>query len=420
MLKNVFLFALPWIAYTYENVALRKNTWQLNPYEDSELSKLLDASNAVDGRKTDLSFIGGQCTQSANYKDEAIWRVDLGVVLGIHHITIYYKTDNVAWRPDHGYVSRFLGFSVYISNTTDRNDGVVCFKDDYFTKYTIPSVITLNCTHHSKYVIYYNNRTSSILPPYYSQYAYNELCEFEVYGCPTADYYGENCSLPCSPHCINSRCHIETGHCFGCEDGYQGMTCEEQCDDGTFGKFCGSICGHCQDGETCGKETGACPYGCQSGYKGIYCNQTCQTVYYGPHCDIICNSSCLNLRLYSKKEDCLQKNGRKMEKEDCGNTLMFVAIGASVVLSAVIHVVAVVIAYKRKVYEHCGKKDQTPNSVSQKSKIHDTSPNYESALNDNVQGSKTSAAPSPQNSGFYMELMESQYNNTTENAYEHV
>lgn len=45
-----------------------------------------------------------------------------------------------------------------------------------------------------------------------------------------------------------------------------------------------------------------------------------------------------------------QKNGRKMEKEDCGNTLMFVAIGASVVLSAVIHVVAVVIAYKRYYY----------------------------------------------------------------------
>lgn len=32
----------------------------------------------------------------------------------------------------------------------------------------------------------------------------------------------------------------------------------------------------------------------------------CQTVYYGPHCDIICNSSCLNQRLYSEKEDCLQ------------------------------------------------------------------------------------------------------------------
>lgn len=85
--------------------------------------------------------------------------------------------------PSHGYVGRFLGFSVYISNTTEREDGVICFKDNQtFTKYTIPSVLTLNCTHYGRYVIYYNNRTSSILPPDYSQYAYNELCEFEVYG----------------------------------------------------------------------------------------------------------------------------------------------------------------------------------------------------------------------------------------------
>lgn len=80
-----------------ENVALRKNAWQLNPYENPNLSKLLDASNAVDGLKTNLSFSGGQCTQSANNEDIAIWRVDLGVVVGIHHITIYYKTENLKW-----------------------------------------------------------------------------------------------------------------------------------------------------------------------------------------------------------------------------------------------------------------------------------------------------------------------------------
>lgn len=80
-----------------ENVALRKNAWQLNPYENPNIIRILDASNAVDGLKTNLSFFGGQCTQSANSKDEAMWRVDLGVVLGIHHITIYYKTDNVPW-----------------------------------------------------------------------------------------------------------------------------------------------------------------------------------------------------------------------------------------------------------------------------------------------------------------------------------
>lgn len=40
-----------------------------------------------------------------------------------------------------------------------------------------------------------------------------------------------------------------------------------------------------------------------------------------------------------------------VEQEDCGNTTMFVAIGASVgILSAVIHVVALVIAYTRYFY----------------------------------------------------------------------
>lgn len=81
-----------------------------------------------------------------------------------------------------GYVGKFLGFSLYISNTTDRNDGVVCYRDDYFTKYTMPSVLTVNCTHHGRYLIYYNNRTSTSIPADYSKYAFNELCEFEVFG----------------------------------------------------------------------------------------------------------------------------------------------------------------------------------------------------------------------------------------------
>lgn len=80
-----------------ENVALHKNAWQLHPYESPYYKVSLNASNAVDGLKTNLSFFGGQCTQSGLYQFEAMWRVDLGAVLGINHITIYYKTDNVLW-----------------------------------------------------------------------------------------------------------------------------------------------------------------------------------------------------------------------------------------------------------------------------------------------------------------------------------
>lgn len=47
-------------------------------------------------------------------------------------------------------------------------------------------------------------------------------------GCSNPGYYSENCSMPCPPHCVNSRCHIETGHCFECEDGYRGPMCEQR------------------------------------------------------------------------------------------------------------------------------------------------------------------------------------------------
>lgn len=80
-----------------ENIALDKRAWQLFPYQNPNLRDFVNASKAVDGRKADLSFSGGLCTESANERYVAQWHVDLGAVLGIHHITIYYRTDNVRW-----------------------------------------------------------------------------------------------------------------------------------------------------------------------------------------------------------------------------------------------------------------------------------------------------------------------------------
>lgn len=47
-------------------------------------------------------------------------------------------------------------------------------------------------------------------------------------GCSTPNHYGENCHLLCPDSCIKSHCHIETGYCFGCKDGYQGPKCEQR------------------------------------------------------------------------------------------------------------------------------------------------------------------------------------------------
>lgn len=89
---------------------------------------------------------------------------------------------------------------------------------------------------------------------------------------------------------------------------------------------------------------------------------------------------------------------------------MFVAIGASVgILSAVIHVVALVIAYKRKLRRHSGTKVET----SKVSKALD--PSCESAQNDIIRGSTGQVKPSPQMSDYYLELTETQYSNIAEN-----
>lgn len=81
------------------------------------------------------------------------------------------------------YTSSFLGFSLYVSNTTDISQGILCFKDNNFTKRTIPAVFTTNCSIPGQYVIYYNERLlNGSYPIDYSAHTQINLCEVEVYG----------------------------------------------------------------------------------------------------------------------------------------------------------------------------------------------------------------------------------------------
>ena len=98
--------------------------------------------------------------------------------------SLYHCSLNKDW-----YNGLFLGFSVYISNTTNKEDGVLCFRDTYYTRATILYPINIICPYHGRYVIYYNNRTHWPYPKGFNYATAIGLCEVEVYGKNLAGVY---------------------------------------------------------------------------------------------------------------------------------------------------------------------------------------------------------------------------------------
>lgn len=74
-----------------KNLALNKSTWQQHPLTGSTGN--VGSEKAVDGLFTDRGS-GDQCTLSEGGHYTAEWRVDMGSVVSISHINIYYRTDN--------------------------------------------------------------------------------------------------------------------------------------------------------------------------------------------------------------------------------------------------------------------------------------------------------------------------------------
>ncbi|XP_048749764.2 multiple epidermal growth factor-like domains protein 11 isoform X3 [Ostrea edulis] len=290
MLQTCLILLALRLSTAYENIAFNKPAWQGSQYNSG--NDIFDASNAVDGLKSNLSAWGGQCVQSNVNQQTATWRVDLEDILSIHHISIYYRTENAVWGSTNGLSGRFLGFSLYVSNATDRTNGKLCLHDTDYTRDTIPAVLNVTCPVHGQYVIYYNERLQGVTyPTGYSDYAFNELCEVEVYGCPVPGYYGSDCSTPCYDTC--RYCHIETGACQGCKPGYQGHQCELPCSPHYYGEVCNETCGNCSDGITCNNIDGTCSSGCDVGVYGDKCKTSCPVGFYGTNCLERCSRNCV-------------------------------------------------------------------------------------------------------------------------------
>ena len=98
-------------------------------------------------------------------------------LVNVVYVLIYCFFNNKDTHP-----MMFLGFSVYISNTTNKEDGVLCFRDTSYTRALIPNPVNLICPYSGRYVIYFNNKTHKPFLYGYSYYADADLCELEVYG----------------------------------------------------------------------------------------------------------------------------------------------------------------------------------------------------------------------------------------------
>ncbi|XP_052692267.1 platelet endothelial aggregation receptor 1-like isoform X2 [Crassostrea angulata] len=336
------------------------------------------AERAVDGLYSELSLYGGQCTMSEYGHSTATWHVDLGKVHKIAHIVMYFPYESLPQDRFNGFADRFLGFSVHISNTTDKEDGELCFVDTNYTMDTLPNPINITTQISGRYVIYYNNRTHPPFPSDYHPFAFSDLCEIQVYECKFG-WFGPHCENRCSENCkVPGKCDWITGLCEGgCQAGWETPECDKKCDDGKYGLGCTEFCGNCSLIEIeeveygkCHHVDGFCKYGCNPGYYGDRCLQPCEPRRYGigcyqrcspfcntPKCDFISGACVDGCKTDWEGMQCLELHDENRLPEDL-STYLYVIDGMiiAVVINSMVLVVYIIFLRRKRVQKMKNKE----------------------------------------------------------------
>ncbi|XP_060078172.1 scavenger receptor class F member 2-like [Ylistrum balloti] len=230
---------------------------------------------------------------------KAWWRVDLGEPRTIQYITIHNRQNAKG---------RFAGYQLFLSNTTNYQQGIICYKDNSIEVADLQMDPTHQCPYVAQYVTIYNHRDDTNRPSWYDDYAVLELCEVQVFGCTSGKYGNGNCDNTCPQKCFGGNCDAIKGHCFYCFAGRFGDGCDQHCSNN-----CSSACE---------KDSGHC-LGCIPGKRGELCNNrcpsTCVTCHqkseqcfecvhgkYGNLCELDCSENCKNKSCGKDSGHCLE------------------------------------------------------------------------------------------------------------------
>ncbi|XP_021354855.1 uncharacterized protein LOC110451258 [Mizuhopecten yessoensis] len=243
----LILFLIFNTARSEANVAL-----VMTAEQSSDINVDWIARKVVDGcTQTTLEF--NCCAHTKRDQTQAWWRVDMGELMAINRITIYYRG---------GFQQRFAGYQLYLSNTTDSpTQGVLCYEDKSSTKAQVELLVTHQCPYVARFVTVYNYRNNPKRYTWYDDFAVLELCEVQVFGCQVGQYGDGDCNSSCSGNCYGGNCNSTTGSCFYSFPGKYGDYCNNDCST------------DCKD-SICEKDTGYCAE-CVPGLFGSDCTQTC-------------------------------------------------------------------------------------------------------------------------------------------------
>ncbi|XP_062597992.1 uncharacterized protein LOC134259424 [Saccostrea cucullata] len=175
IVKNLLLLLGTTFSFGDDDLSYLKNASQTLTrtcsIKEVDQCGLYVAANALDRNMS-------TCTRSeliglSSPNKEVMWYVDLGEIYSVYSISIQFK--------DYGpsYVQRqrgrFAGFSLYLSNSSYKENGYLCYKDG---PQLPPLNFTTTCIKHGRYIIYYNERLDSVrYPDEYQPTSFAQLCE---------------------------------------------------------------------------------------------------------------------------------------------------------------------------------------------------------------------------------------------------